>query len=208
MSLSSLPQSIKNKFITSVLDSKRNGFFVEIGSCNPIFTNITYSLERYSGWNGIMVEYEGPYFSSYNYGRPNSTHITQNISDVNFSTIFQDNNAPNNIDYLQIDLEQNNPSTITTIQLLENQVMNNYKFATIIFQQDTYNNTIDNSRTVSREIFDSLGYLRVFTDVTSDNTVFEDWYVYPSLVDNAVVNKITQPQSLSFSDIETILDKL
>ena len=41
-----------------------------------------------------------------------------------------------NLDYLQIDLEANNGSTLNTLKNLDDEVMNKYKFSTITFEHD------------------------------------------------------------------------
>ena len=35
---------------------KKNGFFVEVGSCHPTKLNNTYLLESSYGWNGVLIE--------------------------------------------------------------------------------------------------------------------------------------------------------
>ena len=39
-------QSLQDKFVSKVLKEKRDGFFIEIGSGNPIKNNNTYTKEH------------------------------------------------------------------------------------------------------------------------------------------------------------------
>jgi hypothetical protein len=96
------------------------------------------------------------------------------------------------MDYLQIDLEVNNRSTLTTLEMIDSQLFDTYKFATITFEHDIYTGNHFNTREISRQIFHKRGYIPVFQDVCNGETrfVFEDWYVHPDLVDMDHVNKI------------------
>ncbi len=68
--------------------------------------------------------------------RPNSIHVIQDATQINYKDLFESNNAPTNIDFLQIDLEK-----------LDEEVMDTYKFATVTFQHDIYHtNSFDTRR--------------------------------------------------------------
>jgi hypothetical protein len=199
-------QALQDKFVISVLEKKQNGFFLEIGSNDPININNTYILEKYFNWKGIMVEYDNKWLLSYIETRPNSIHIIDNALKVNYNNLFKINNFPKNIDYLQIDLEVSNGSTINTLELLNNTIFNEYKFATITFEHDIYCGNYFNTKFRSREIFNQNGYFLVYGDVKNDNNPFEDWYVHPDLVNMGYINKIKRDESLNFNEIIKILD--
>jgi hypothetical protein len=185
-------QAGQDAFIVNVLKEKKNGFFLEIGSNHPININNTYTLEKNFGWKGIMVEYVSSYLPSYKTLRPNSIHIISDATKVNYKHTFEVNKMPLNMDYLQIDLEVNNRSTLTTLEMIDSQLLDTYKFATITFEHDIYTGNHFNTREISRQIFHKRGYIPVFQDVCNGETrfVFEDWYVHPDLVDMDHVNKI------------------
>ena len=67
-----------------------------------------------------------------------STHIINDATTINYKNIFEINNTPIEIDYLQIDLEVSNRSTLTTLEILDNDIFDKYKFATITFEHDIY----------------------------------------------------------------------
>lgn len=76
-----LGQANQDKFILNILKEKRNGFFLEIGST------------QYD-WKGIMVEYESSFLPSYIEHRPNSIHLINDATTIDYKNGFETNNAP------------------------------------------------------------------------------------------------------------------
>jgi hypothetical protein len=193
-------QAGQDKFILNVLKNKQNGFFLEIGSHDPILINNTYTLEKNYNWKGIMIEYENSFLNLYKEHRPNSIHIIHDATTLDYKNIFETNNVPTDIDYLQIDLEVNNRSTLTTLEILDDTIFDTYKFATVTFEHDIYTGNHFDTREKSREIFNKRGYISVFQDVCHNDTttVFEDWYVHPDLVDMEYINNLIQSNTLKY----------
>ncbi len=193
-------QVLQDKFILHVLKNKRNGTFIEIGSNHPITINNTYLLEKEYDWKGIMIEYDSSWLDLYKLHRPNSIHIINDATKINYDELFKNNNLPNNIDYLQIDLHiQKDNSTLQTLKKLNNEVFDNYKFATITFEHDIYDDfSYPKTRDLSRKIFEDRGYFRVFDDICNNNNPFEDWYVYPELVNMEYINYIKNINSNNY----------
>ena len=192
-----LGQAEQDKFVLNILKEKRDGFFLEIGSNHPVTINNTYLLESKYNWKGIMVEYNESFLSLYKTHRPNSIHIINDATKVDFKTVFEMNNVPSAIDYLQIDLEANNGSTIKTLMNLDRDVFDNYKFATVTFEHDIYHTTFLNTREVSREILNKRGYVLVFGDIHNKEPAYpyEDWYIHPDLVDMNYVRQLMEVNS-------------
>ena len=108
-------------------------------------------------------------------------------------TEFEKNNFPLSLDYLQIDLEANNGSTIQTLKKLDNEIFDTYKFATVTFEHDIYHTNFANTRLESRNIFKKRGYFCIFEDINNKGiNPFEDWYVHPDLVDMDYINKLVE----------------
>jgi hypothetical protein len=196
-----LGQANQDKFVINILKGKKDGYFLEIGSNHPININNTYLLETQYNWKGIMIEYDSSYLNLYKLIRPNSIHVINDATKINYKDLFEKNNVPLSIDYLQIDLEANNGSTIKTLEILDNEIFDTYKFATITFEHDIYHTNFENTRLKSRNIFDKRGYIRVFSDINNQGiNPYEDWYVHPDLVDMNYVNqfiKINQTNYVS-----------
>jgi hypothetical protein len=198
-------QAGQDQYVLKVLNYKKNGFFLEIGSNHPININNTYILENQYNWSGIMVDYNNTFVDLYKIHRPNSKYIINDATKIDYINYLDNIKAPLNIDYLQIDLEVDNKSTIDCLELLNNTVFDKYNFATITFEHDIYRGNYYNTRSRSREIFENRGYKLVFPDVAHNNNKFEDWYVYPNLVNMSYIDEIKQVNSINYNDILKIL---
>ena len=198
-------QALQDEFVLTVLNNKRDGYFLEIGSYDPIKINNTFILENEYGWKGVMVERNIEFLSEYKKHRPNSIHLMQDATTIDYKKVLDENKFPKSIDYLQIDLEVDNRSTLTTLEILEDTVFDDYTFAVITFEHDIYRGDFFNTRMRSREIFNKRGYIRVFEDVElvggGEVNKFEDWYIHPLCVDVEVINKIKMEYPMKYYDI-------
>jgi len=194
-----LGQAEQDKFVLNVLKNKTNGYFLEIGSNHPVKINNTYLLETTYNWKGIMVEYKSEFLPLYKQYRPYSIHIINDATKVDYKNVFEKNNMPLLFDYLQIDLEANNGSTIETLQKLDNEIFDTYKFATVTFEHDIYHTNFGNTRLESRNIFKKRGYVCVFADINNGGEYpYEDWYVHPDLVDMNYVNSLIENNKTNY----------
>ena len=183
---------------------KENGTFVEIGSNDAIKDNNSYFLEKKYNWRGLLVEYDPVYMNSYIQHRT-SNFIIQDGTTIDYKTVFAGLKFPNMIDYLQIDLDENNGSTLKALELFDKTIFNNYTFNAITFEHDIYASNSYNTRIKSRDIFKKNGYILVFPDVKhSLNQPFEDWYVHES-VGLEFINSIKTDKSLIWMDIMQLL---
>ncbi len=146
-----------------------------------------------------MVEYDPAFLPLYKEHRPNSTHIINDATQVNYKNVFENVQMPFTVDYLQIDLEADNGSTINTLLKLDNEIFDTYKFATVTFEHDFYHTNFANTRLTSRNIFEKRGYIRVFSDINNQGiNPYEDWYVHPDLVDMNYVNSLIELNKNNF----------
>lgn len=175
-------QSLQDKFILETLNFKRDGFFIELGTNEPKQNNNTYILEKDYNWKGILVDYDNKYLESYKKQRKNSFPIIEDASKIDYSYYLKKLNFPKNIDYLQIDLEVTNKSTLKSLKRLDDTVMSEYKFAIVTFEHDIYRGNYFNTREESRKIFHKRDYKLVFPDVSDSGNKYEDWYVHSDLV--------------------------
>ena len=191
----------QDKFVVHILKEKKNGHFLEIGSSHPMTGNNSYLLEIKYDWKGIMIEYDEKYLDYYEMYRPNSIHVINDATKIDYRGLFERNNVPLSVDYLQIDLEVGNGSTLATLKKLDSELFDTYKFATITFEHDIYQTNFDNTRLASRDIFEKRGYVRVFEDVNVLGVKpFEDWYVHPDLVDMDYVNRLIEHNKQFYVD--------
>lgn len=193
-------QAQQDKFVLNVLKEKRNGSFLEIGSNHPIHINNTFLLERQYDWRGILVEFNPAFIPLYKRHRPKSMYLIQDATQVNYQNLFQQLQMPSSLDYLQIDLEANNGSTLRTLQKLDAELMEHYQFATVTFEHDIYHTNYNNTRLASREIFHQRGYVCVFSDVNNESNPYEDWYVHPDLVDMEYIRRLIETNLDNYKD--------
>ena len=198
-------QAEQDKFVLNMLKNKKKGFFLEIGSNDPIKISNSYFLEKDYEWKGIMIEYSKKWLKDYKKFRPNSIHIINDATKIDYKNLFEINNVPFNLDYLQIDLEACNGSTLNTLIKLNSEVMDKYKFATITFEHDIYQTNYLNTRLESRKILEDRGYVRVFSDVNNKGrNPYEDWYIHPDLVDSELVNTLIKKNEKKYkSNVES-----
>ena len=194
-------QAHQDQFVLNVLKFKRNGWFLEIGSNDPININNTFLLENKYNWQGLLVEYDQSWEKSYQTIRYRSNYVIADATKIDYATLLRICKFPKDIDYLQIDLEVENKSTLDTLLVLDETIFDKYRFAVVTFEHDIYRGDFFNTRKISREIFSKRGYVRVFQDVTNDNTPYEDWYVHPELVDMDYINSIKSERSMEHSEI-------
>ena len=185
-------QAAQDLFVLTCLKEKRAGIFVELGSNDPQVINNTWLLETVYGWRGLMVEADRGWAAAYVSSRPHSTAILDDATRIDYTAEFAAAGFPATLDYLQIDLEPSNGSTIAALEHLNETVMDHYKFATVTFEHDSYTGDHHATRDRSRAIFEARGYVRVFGDVCNDSQPYEDWYVHPDLVDAAVWNPLKE----------------
>jgi hypothetical protein len=206
--MNSYSQSAQDLFVEAITKGKKNGYFVEIGSNHPSIHNNTYLLEKKYNWKGLMVEYDKSFENLYKINRQNSIYELNDARLVNYKEILYKNNFPKNIDYLQIDLDVDNKSTLNTLLLLNSTIFDEYKFATITFEHDIYLGNYFDTQKISRQILTDRGYLLVFPNVSvfwqGSYKQFEDWYVHPDLVDIDYVNKIKTTESLNCDQIKDL----
>jgi len=211
MSLKSNSQSSQDLFVLYCNNFKKNGTYVEIGSCDPIKMNNTYLLAKEYNWSGFMVELDKSFYELYKNVRSESYHLIKDATEIDFLDEFEKVKFPKNIDYLQIDLFVENGSTIKTLINLDNNILDTYKFAVITFEHDyhisyKYFKTDDlfNTRKLSRQIFEKRGYIMVFPDIRNtdiDPDPYEDWYIHPDLIDINLIYKLRLTTSLTHHEI-------
>ena len=162
-----------------------------------------------------MVEYDQQYLPNYKIYRPNSMHIIHDAQTLDYKSLFKTNNIPYTLDYLQIDLDVDNCSTLNTLLKIDQDLLDEYKFATITFEHDYYSSDNEDdiwaiTRKKSRDIFLNRGYVLVFPDVRLPSSTFyrgkqcgafEDWYVHPDLVDQELIDRYKTDTSKYFKDL-------
>jgi len=181
-------QAYQDMFVLSILDGKRNGYFVEIGTFHPTEISNTFLLENEFGWNGISIDVNNiDGFES----QRKSKLIVQNALEIDYKKLFEDNNMPIDIDYLQIDIEPAH----NTLECLKKIPFDKYNFSVITYETDYHNSSIE-IKNESRQIFKSNGYELIGGDICNAdiNLPFEDWYVKKDKIDEIIFNIFLNPK--------------
>tara|TARA_B100001093_G_scaffold507458_1_gene568045 strand:+ start:1632 stop:2261 length:630 start_codon:yes stop_codon:yes gene_type:complete len=190
----------QDKFVLKMLDFKKDGYFLELGSQHPIKNNNSYLLETDYNWTGIMIEMDKKWNKHYEEHRKKSKHKICDALSIDFKDLLKD--SPKNIDYLQVDLEPSNMSTINVLTNID-KVMDTYRFAVVTFEHDKYRGNFNNTVERSREIFKKNGYKLVFQNIQDDTGYecpFEDWYVHPDLVSNNYVEEVINKNKMNYEN--------
>ena len=91
-------------FVLEVLKNKKEGYYVELGSADPISGSNTHKLETEYGWKGVSFDYDEEHAAKFNSVRSNPC-IGQNAITFDHRKYFEENNFPERIDYLQVDVD-------------------------------------------------------------------------------------------------------
>lgn len=201
----SYAQSLQDIWVLTMLNGKRNGTYLEIGSADPFKGNNTYLLELFD-WEGLGIEIKKEEVDKYNSERKNKV-IHNNALEVDYSSLLMElSNYHQNdscFDYLQIDCE---PSEVS-LQILKKIPFDKYKFATITFEHDDYSDLDKTIKKESRHFLESHGYVLVIPNVANDNyCAYEDWWVHPDLVPEEIYSRCLTHSESAVNIGEFMLD--
>ena len=180
-------QIYQDIFVLTMLDGKKDGYFVEIGSGNPFYGNNTAILETYYGWKGVAIDKDEKLSKKYRDERPKIEQYLEDVLTFDW-TILRDKNIKDNvIDYLQFDIDP----PVNTYQSLLDFPLDEFPARVITYEHDYYADEHKRYRSASREYLRSKGYFLVAGNMSPDGKCpFEDWWVHPDLVDPLIIEKM------------------
>ena len=192
-------QAFQDIFVLSMLSGKKNGTYVEIGGDHPLVINNSYLLESEFGWRGISFEIIQTAVNFYNSLRKNPC-LCEDATTADYKKIFEDNNLPKQIDYLQVDIEPAQQTLKALLQLPHD----DYRFSVITYESDIYRDGPD-CQEEAMKFLESHGYELVVRNVANEGNPYEDWYVDPQIVDAEIISKFKQVGRLSKEAINCVL---
>ena len=167
----------QDMFVLAVLNGKRNGTFVELGSGHPELYNNTKLLEEEFKWKGLSVDNSERMCHIFSKNR-NTSVMLDDASHLDYNKLFTQQCFERKIDFLRINAES------ASLEALKNIAQTKYEFNVIQFQH----NAVwwgPEFQKESREILSALGYVLLVPNVAVDpKSPYEDWWVHP-----AVANK-------------------
>lgn len=178
--MKSYSQSSQDKFVVLLLESKREGFYLEIGGNDPININNTYLLESDYNWKGLSVEIDESLVRKYNNIRSNKCYH-KNALTVDYKEFLDSCNVPHQIDYLSIDIEPPQ-NTYACLKMLVN---SGRRFSVITFEHEFYY-AGPSIREESRQFLRENGYVLIAGNVSNIGYIYEDWYVDPTALQESV----------------------
>lgn len=178
----------QDQFVANILDFKKDGYCVDIGSCHSIISNNTYFFQSLD-WTSISVEIEHGYNETYS-TRKKGVHLNENALEVNYKEVFEEYEFPKVIDYLSLDVDT------LSLDVLKVLPFDEYTFRVITIEHDGYIYG-DTYREQQRKILTEHGYLLLCSNVYVEQSgyegkecPFEDWWVYPSEFSKKLTKKI------------------
>ena len=176
-------QCYQDMWVLSMLDGKPKGTFVEIGAGHPVISNNTALLESIFAWTGIGFEIKEKEADLYNEHRKAPVALGD-ATTADFDQLFEEVKLGPVFDYLQVDCE---PAQVT-FDALKKVDLDKYKFATITFEHDKYNDGPD-IQNQSRKYLEDRGYVLIVDDISVDDQhPFEDWWAHPDLVPSHTID--------------------
>ncbi len=177
-------QVYQDMFVLSMLNGKRNGTFLEVGSAHAYHNSNTALLESKFDWSGVSIELKKDLADEYSSNRK-SKILNANALELDYKKLLDDNFSSSVIDYLQLDIE---PAE-NTYEVLLKIPFDHYKFSVITYEHDHYVDATKECRQKSREYLISKGYILVVNDISADGeSSFEDWWVHPELIDQNIIS--------------------
>lgn len=171
-------QAGQESFVLSVTQKIQNKYYLEIGSGHPKNDSNTYQLEKRFRWRGVSIDIDEALCAEFAKVRKNPVYV-KDATTTNYKYLLSHENAPKVISYLQIDVHP--PET--SYEVLQKIPFDNYLFATITFEHDSYvaNKNLKIARD-ARDFLKNRGYLLVGEDIKIFGWSFEDWWIHPKLV--------------------------
>ena len=162
----------QDMFVLSVLDGKRNGTFIEIGSGHPTLFNNTKLLEEQFDWKGVSIDNSERFAHLFSRER-NTTMIFADAATSNYEGLFKQHCIEEHVDFLRINAEGASISALNEIPFAK------HEFGIIQFQHNACW-WGEQFREESRKKLQEIGYILLVHDVAVDGSQnYEDWWVHP-----------------------------
>lgn len=182
-------QAWQDEFVANLLNFKKGGYYLDIGSTDGINQSNSYFFESELGWSGICVERGIGYTENYKNNRK-CIFLNEDATQIDYKNILDNALFPKQIDYLSVDIDENTVDALNRLPLEE------YKFSVITIEHDAYRFN-DSLRIEERRILGSHGYTLLCSNVLvplgcgmGPNLPFEDWWVDNKIFDMDKVHRL------------------
>lgn len=198
-------QAWQDEFVANILNFKKTGHYLDIGSTDGMNQSNSYFFESELGWKGICVEKGIGYTEHYSKNR-NCMFLNTDATQIDYKSLLDNLSYPKQIDYLSVDIDENSSKALSKILLKD------YKFSVTTIEHDAYrfNHILRNEE---REAMRAFGYTLLFSDVLvplgcgmGPDLPFEDWWVDSTMFDVEKLKKLSADKMYP-DDIVTMLKK-
>jgi hypothetical protein len=165
--MQSYSQSGQDVYALDKSSGKTNGFYIEIGAHDPVVNSNSIMLENL-GWSGISFEISD--ISEKWYAHRKNKIVMCDATNYDFKNCFIENGAPQEIDYLSLDIDG------ASLDCLKKLPLDFYSFRSITIEHDEYHRGSEMKNSM-RSILTSYGYILDRPDVSSNGFVYEDWWI-------------------------------
>ena len=183
----SYSQSMQDIFVLTLLNGKLNGTYLELGASEPINYNNTYLISTL-GWNGISIDNQEFLIPLWKKDRPESSFICQDAFNIDYNVLFKKYNLPNQIDFLQVDVDHEDQSV-----LLDSLFLTGHRFSLIMYETDMFLGPAEKNKAekiLVRNNYKKLIENIVCKDFSMDQMVpFEDWWIDADYIDADIQEK-------------------
>ena len=175
----------QDECVDSLLNHKRDGYFLDIGACYPWYMNNTHYFENERNWKGISIEIDPKYRSDWETSRPNSIFILADATKINYGDLLALHNAPKWIDYLSIDIEP----VFASLEVLFRVFESGHTFGAISFEVDAGGDVDNRTKTKipSRHFLLGHGYVLCCQLIMAPNYHVDDVWVHNSIFNESYV---------------------
>lgn len=176
----SYSENFQDVFVLSLMKNVSNGFFIDIGSGDPIKNNNTFLLEKYE-WKGLCIELDEDLIE--NYKNRKCLALATNALKLNYINCLKYLNFPKEIDYLSLDIDDD------TTKLLNLIPFQDYVFKIITIEHDFYLHGTK-YQTEQRNFLIKNGYKLIYGNVYTEkecdiwgrDRAYEDWWIHPNYI--------------------------
>ena len=182
----------QDMFVLSLLNGKKGGRYLEIGSGHPVVHSNTYLLEKYFDWKGISIDNNSALCYDFTLQRQNPC-LCLDATGIEYENFLNAYSMPKTFDYLQIDCDEE------SINILKKINFNSHQFNIITFEHDSYR-LGDDIKNEARHLLKQNGYVLCVPNVSFWNNEYpyEDWYVHNSMLNNERVAKMLSQKEINF----------
>lgn len=172
----SFSEAGQESYVINILESKRNGYYVEIGGFHSTKASNTFTLENKYGWRGMALEIDSDRTNEYNLNRENIC-VKYDARMFNYKKFYFENDFPLKIDYLQVDIE---PAINSLIALIK-ATSTGYRYSIITLEHDGFMNGQNKFvKNIAKIYLKLKGYILAVENISNPgapNNFYEDWYL-------------------------------